>query len=269
MADPSARRGSGAALTSLLLLLLAAGNAWSVWQLGSGAVDPAAPEALDLLRSGDVAAAFRRAAEGGALPWLLGPVVGTLLAALVLGIAARRRAAALRADSTADGLAVDAGDGEGGGLARAEAPAAAKAQGGKPHRPAVAPAPVPSPEIALRLLAALQEEARLIDFVQEDLSGASDSEIGGAVRGIQAALRKSLGDRLELEPILAGEDGDPVEVPRGFDPARIRVTGRPAGEPPFRGVLRHGGWRAKEARLPQPSGASDPAILMPAEVEVG
>jgi len=267
MVDPSARRGSGAALTSLLLLLLAAGNAWSVWQLGTGAVDPAAPEALDLLRAGDVAAAFRRAAEGGALPWLLGPVVGTLLAALVLGVAARRRAAALRAESTAAGPAVEAGAED--APARAEAPDAAKAPGGKPRRPAVAPPPVPSPEIALRLLAALQEEARLIDFVQEDLSGASDAEIGGAVRGIQAALRKSLGDRLDLEPILAGEDGDPVEVPRGFDPARIRVTGRPAGEPPFRGVLRHGGWRAKEARLPQPSGASDPAILMPAEVEVG
>lgn len=266
MSDQPARPGSGAALSSLLLLLLAAANAWSVWQLGSGAVDPAAPEALDLLRSGDVSAALRRATEGGALPWLLVPVLGTLLAALVLGLAARRRAAAWLLDAAAPTASPGAPGNEAEPSASdptvPEAPA-------KKRKPAAAPPPPPSPEIALRLLAALQEEARLLDFVQEDLSGASDQEIGGAVRGIHAALRKSLGERIELEPILPGEDGDAVEVPRGFDPARIRITGRPSGDPPFRGVLRHGGWRAKEARLPQPSTGSDPAILAPAEVEVG
>ncbi len=271
MSDQPVRRGSGAALSSLLLLLLAAANAWSVWQLGSGAVDPAAPEALELLRAGDLAGAFRRAAEGGALPWLLVPVVGSLLAALVLGLAARRRAAAWVADAA----------GAPGAEAAASAPARPASDDDRGLREAdeppgrrrkavpAPPPPPPSPEIALRLLAALQEEARLLDFVQEDLSGAGDAEIGAAVRGIQSALRKSIADRIELEPILPGEDGDAVEVPRGFDPARIRVTGRPSGEPPFRGVLRHGGWRAKEARLPQPSTGSDPAILMPAEVEVG
>ncbi|MFM7143117.1 MAG: DUF2760 domain-containing protein [Alphaproteobacteria bacterium] len=273
MSDQTARRGSGAALSSLLLLLLAAANAWSVWQLGSGAVDPAAPEALDLLRTGEVAAAFRRAAEGGALPWLLVPTLGTLLAALVLGLAARRRAAAWLADAGATGAKVATGaDGEDEDeRVAAEAATAAREReaSAKKRKPVVAPPPPPSPEIALRLLAALQEEARLLDFVQEDLSGASDADIGGAVRGIQAALRKSIAERIDLEPILPGEDGDAVEVPQGFDPARIRVTGRPSGEPPFRGVLRHGGWRAKEARLPQPSSGSDPAILMPAEVEVG
>lgn len=264
MSDQPARRGSGAALSSLLLLLLAAADTWSVWQLGSGAVDPAVPEALEFLRAGDVAAAFRRAVEGGALPWLLLPTLGPLLAAFVLGLAARRRESARLAESTAGtaaSLSVEA-EHEGESRVAEEAP-------GRKRKPAVAPPSPPSPEIALRLLAALQEEARLLDFVQEDLSGAGDAEIGAAVRGIQSALRKSIAERIDLEPILPGEDGDAVEVPPGFDPARIRVTGRPSGEPPFRGVLRHGGWRAREARLPQPSSGSDPAILMPAEVEVG
>jgi hypothetical protein len=34
-------------------------------------------------------------------------------------------------------------------------------------------------------------------------------------------------------------------------------------------VLRHGGWRARDVRLPAPSPGSDPTILTPAEVEVG
>jgi hypothetical protein len=269
MSDQAPRRGSGAALSSLLLLLLAVANGWSVWQLGTGAVDPAARDALELLRTGDVTAAVRRAMEGGALPWLLIPVLGSLLAALVLGLAARRRVAAMLADASAptpDPLAIEET------TEREERAAAAKSAASaaeKKRKPVVAPPPPPSPEIGLRLLAALQEEARLLDFVHEDIAGYSDEQVGSAVRGIHASLRKALAERLDLEPILAGEDGDTVEVPAGFDPGRIRITGRPSGEPPFRGVLRHGGWRARAARLPQPSSGSDPAVLMPAEVEVG
>src|SRR6185369_8177971 len=129
--------------------------------------------------------------------------------------------------------------------------------------------PPPSPAVGLRLLAALQEDARLLDFVCEDIAGYSDEQIGSATRGIHAALRKAIESRVSLAPILSGDDGDPVEVPVGFDPALVRVTGNPAGAPPYRGVLRHGGWKASDAHLPLPTEGSDPSILMPAEVEVG
>ena len=68
---------------------------------------------------------------------------------------------------------------------------------------------------------------------------------------------------------LPGEDGDRIEVPADFEPALIRVTGKLGGGPPYDGVLRHGGWRARDVRLPAPSPGSDPTILLPAEVEVG
>jgi hypothetical protein len=127
--------------------------------------------------------------------------------------------------------------------------------------------PVPG-AAGLRLLAALQEEARLVDFVREDLDGYSDEQVGAAVRGVHAALRKAVDDRLTLEPILSGEDGDGVEVPEGFEPALIRLLGNPVGNPPYRGILRHAGWRAIEVRLPRATAGSDPTILAPAEVEV-
>jgi hypothetical protein len=127
----------------------------------------------------------------------------------------------------------------------------------------------PSPAVGLRLLATLQEEARLIDFLRENIDSYSDDQVGAAVRAIHAALRKAIDERLTLEPILPGEDGDPVEVPDGFQPALIRLTGNPTGRPPYKGILRHGGWRARDVRLPVPTAGSDPSIIEPAEVEIG
>jgi len=128
-----------------------------------------------------------------------------------------------------------------------------------------APAP-PSTDAALRLLALLQQEGRLVDFLLEDISGYDDGQVGAAVRSIHAGCRAVLAERLQLERILAGEDGDTVEVPAGFDAAAVRVTGNVAGAPPFRGTLQHSGWRALKIALPESSG--DARIVAPAEVEV-
>ena len=40
------------------------------------------------------------------------------------------------------------------------------------------------------------------------------------------------------------------EVPKGFDPTEIRLVGQVSGEPPFKGQLRHHGWRVSEVKLP-------------------
>jgi len=124
----------------------------------------------------------------------------------------------------------------------------------------------PSTDAALRLLALLQQEGRLVDFLLEDISPYDDAHIGAAVRSIHAGCRAVLAERVQLERILEGDDGATVEVPAGFDAAAIRVTGNVAGAPPFRGSLQHSGWRA--ARITLPESSSDPRIVAPAEVEV-
>jgi hypothetical protein len=68
--------------------------------------------------------------------------------------------------------------------------------------------------------------------------------------------------------VLAQAEGDAVDVPAGFDAARIRLTGNVAGNPPFKGALKHHGWAAKDVKLPVPSQTIDPKILAPAEVEL-
>ena len=130
------------------------------------------------------------------------------------------------------------------------------------------PAP-PSPAPALRLLALLQQEARLVDFINEDIDAYSDEQVGTAVRSIHAACRKALGERIELRRIYAQEDGSQVTVEKGFDPAAVRLTGNVSGEPPFHGTLQHGGWRATKVSLPESPGGVDPAVIAPAEVEIG
>ncbi len=137
---------------------------------------------------------------------------------------------------------------------------------------ASATAPPPPPpdrgEAALRLLALLQQEGRLVDFLEEDLTLYSDAQIGSAVRAIHSGCRAVLKERLELAPILPGSEGATVTVERGFDPAAVRVTGNVHGEPPYQGVLRHPGWRSTAFRLPDTTGDRDHTILAPAEVEV-
>jgi Domain of unknown function (DUF2760) len=128
------------------------------------------------------------------------------------------------------------------------------------------PAPKPSGE-PVRLLGVLQREARLLDFLMENLSAYDDQQIGASVRDIQAKSQAAIQKHLTLEPVLAQEEGSRVTVPAGFDPSSMRLVGNVSGQPPFHGTLQHAGWKVKAVNLPRPEG-QDEFILMPAEVEL-
>lgn len=121
---------------------------------------------------------------------------------------------------------------------------------------------------ALQLLAVLQREGRLVDFVEEDLTGFPDESVGAAARTVHAGCKRALQELFRLEPVLRQQEGAAVEVAPGFDPAAVRLTGNVVGKPPFKGSLRHHGWRAREVILPPPIEGIDPAIVAPAEVEL-
>lgn len=121
---------------------------------------------------------------------------------------------------------------------------------------------------ALALLALLQREGRLVDFLREPLDGFSDGDIGAAARDVHRGCRKVLEQHLSFEPVMPGSEEAKVSVPKGFDPAEIRLIGEAKGEPPFRGTLRHHGWRVVDARLPALSEGIDRAVIAPAEVEL-
>jgi hypothetical protein len=120
----------------------------------------------------------------------------------------------------------------------------------------------------LRLLALLQREGRLLDFLMEDVEAYNDAQIGSAVRDIHRTCRKALQDHLTLEPVLADAEGAEVTVPTGFDPSAVRLTGNVTGQPPFRGALRHHGWRVRGMKLAEPPSGADEFVVQPAEVEL-
>lgn len=134
-----------------------------------------------------------------------------------------------------------------------------------PPKPAVPPKPSAEP---IRFLSLLQREGRLVDFLLEDIESYSNDQIGAAVRDIHRSCQKALREHLALEPVLAAEENATVEVPASFDPSAIRLTGNVTGQPPFKGSLRHHGWRVKEIKLAPPPEGQDQFILHPAEVEL-
>jgi hypothetical protein len=139
------------------------------------------------------------------------------------------------------------------------------------RKPAPPPPPPPPPKRSaepLRLLALLQREGRVLDFFLEDISGASDEQVGAGVRELHRKAQAALKEHLTLEPVLPQEEGATVEVPPGFDPSAVRLTGNVTGQPPFRGTLQHHGWRVKDYHLAAPPEGQDPFVIAPAEVDL-
>jgi hypothetical protein len=157
-------------------------------------------------------------------------------------------------------------------LVPAPAPAAPAAWPAPPSRPAMPARGPETPEVraegALLLLGLLQREGRLVDFLSEALDQHGDADIGAAVRDIHRGCRKVLTEHVRLEPVMPGQEEGPVVVPRGFDPTEVRLIGRAAGDPPFRGILVHHGWRAVDIKLPSLSEGVDRRVVAPAEVRL-
>ena len=144
--------------------------------------------------------------------------------------------------------------------------------------PPVAAAPVPAaaaraktgPESALLLLGMFQREGRLVDFLRESIDGYEDAAIGAAVRDIHRGLKKVLDEHFKVEPVVPGEENETITVEADeFDPKRIRLVGNVGGgKPPFKGVLRHHGWRAAQVTMPDLTDGLDPSVVAPAELEI-
>jgi len=120
----------------------------------------------------------------------------------------------------------------------------------------------------LHLFSLMQREGRLMDFLDEDLDGYDDAQIGSAVRSIHAGCRQLVQEYLNPKPVMDQHEGAVVEVPVDFDPGLIKLTGNVVGEPPFKGILRHKGWQVGKMKLPTLTGRQNAEIIAPAEVEI-
>jgi hypothetical protein len=141
-------------------------------------------------------------------------------------------------------------------------------------RPAdVAPArPTPRGEEdldrAVQVLAILQRDARLVDFLQEDLTAYSDSQVGAAVRDVQTNCRAALARYLTIAPFLDAAEGDRVPTDALTDPGAIRIVGTVSRTTGQTGVVRHRGWHVTSLTLPPLGPAGGRRMIAQAEVEV-
>jgi hypothetical protein len=132
--------------------------------------------------------------------------------------------------------------------------------------PTAAPKPQSGPaDGAVQILSVLQRDARLVDFLMEDISAYSDEQVGAAVRDVQQQSRQSLERYLKLQPVIDGVEGDFTKTD-GLQASQMKLVGNvpPSGKAPG-GLLRHKGWKAEKVDLPSlPPGN----VLAPAEIEV-
>ena len=154
--------------------------------------------------------------------------------------------------------------------ARSESPKA-RMQPAKAPEPITAPtAPRPEAEI-VAFLALLQEHGRLVDFVREDVAGASDQQLGSAARVVHAGCRKVLDEYFDIQPLREDQEGERVVLENGYDTAAHRLIGSVPDQPPYKGKLLHPGWVARSVRLPRVTGGTAQRpwpVLAPAEVEI-
>jgi hypothetical protein len=125
-----------------------------------------------------------------------------------------------------------------------------------------------STDSAMQLLSLMQKEARLIDFLNEDVAAYSDEEVGAAARVIHSGGQKLLKDYITLSPVRNEEEESRITIEAGFNSQAIRLSGNVTGNAPFTGTLIHKGWKVDSITLPQVSQDFDASIVAPAEVEL-
>ena len=123
-------------------------------------------------------------------------------------------------------------------------------------------------ESALQLLAILQKEGRLIDFINEDVSAFSDEQVAAAARVVHAGVKKALQQHMTFAPVSDTPEGNNINLPADFDKNAYRLMGNITGSGPFNGALVHKGWKVTDFSLPKLADGIDLHVVAAAEVEL-
>lgn len=138
-------------------------------------------------------------------------------------------------------------------------------------KPATAPKPaveVKTTDGALQMLSILQRDARLIDFLMEDIAGYGDEQVGAAVRSLHEQSRTVLNRYVTLKPVIDGVEHTQTRI-ETRDPNAVKLLGNvPADGKATQGILRHKGWRVEKIDLPKIATGQNVTILAPAEIEI-
>jgi hypothetical protein len=152
---------------------------------------------------------------------------------------------------------------------------------GQPSPPESAPASAARPAVqaagptdgAVQILALLQRESRLVDFVLEDIAEYTDEQVGSAVRPVHESCRATLQRHLKLAPVIDGVEGTVTKLATAGidakDATSVKIVGNvPPDGKVDAGILRHRGWKAERLDLPSLRPGERATVIAPAEIEV-
>ena len=125
---------------------------------------------------------------------------------------------------------------------------------------------------ALELLAALQRDARFIDFIKEDVTGCDDATLAAAARVTHDRCAETIERFFKIRPLSEVSEGEIATVDlTATNPVRERVVGLSSSDQKKEVACRvaHAGWVAEKCETPRWSGKlEDALILAPVELEV-
>ena len=154
-------------------------------------------------------------------------------------------------------------------VAELQAPAALEQSSEQPAAPVKPPEPEPVRSAAVTLLAALQREARLLDFFKEPIADYSDAQIGAAVRDVHRQTNAVLDRMFNIQPLLDAQENSVVQLPTPIDAGTHKLVGAVGTATASSGVLMHHGWKVTKCELPQFTGSAESALVVaPAEIEI-
>jgi Domain of unknown function (DUF2760) len=152
--------------------------------------------------------------------------------------------------------------------------------------PREAPAPPPAPVAAkpppppppanqaeaevVAFIGLLQERGRFVDFLMDDIALYDDSRVGAAARVVHYGCQDVLHEHFKVTPVSDAEEGSQVTVPEGYAADEYRLMGKISGNPPFKGILLHKGWKTESVKLPRILRTDEKRLpsIAPALVEV-
>jgi hypothetical protein len=105
----------------------------------------------------------------------------------------------------------------------------------------------------------------------EDVTPYNDTQVSAASRVVHQGCASVLKEYFEIAPLHGGKEGDKIAVDTAADPNRFRLLGKVVGNPPFKGVVVHRGWKTARLTLPRlsrPVEAAGDNLIAPIEVEL-
>ncbi len=121
---------------------------------------------------------------------------------------------------------------------------------------------------ALTLLAALQREARFVDFLQEDLQPYDDAQVGAIVRDVHRGCAGVVKRMFDVKPLTDAAEGSSLTIDAPVDPLKYQISGAAGDSGSVTGTVVHPGWQATHCDVPVWTGKEDAALVIaPVEIE--